>query len=139
MKPVHAVILLCFLGSLLLQSQCSPTAKGDVKDANDEDDIENAAQQKTDDDEKTTKEKEIEIMEAGILDSIQKFFNSDDPESGVTKISDYVKRFGVVLKDLVTRAVSGINGLIKGLSNKEDSDGEKEEVATISTEMEGSR
>ncbi|XP_076323477.1 uncharacterized protein LOC143232209 [Tachypleus tridentatus] len=139
MKPMHAVIVLCFSGSLFLQSHCVPPPLWDVKDAKSEYNVEKAAQQKTDDDEKTRKEEEIQLMEAGILDSVQKFFDSDDPESGVTKISDYVEKFGVVLKDLVNRALSGINGLLKGLSNKGDSDGEKEEVTTTRIEVEGSK
>ncbi|XP_076363973.1 uncharacterized protein LOC143253656 [Tachypleus tridentatus] len=138
MKTGRGVLLFGALLTLLLQSSSSPVSDEDneVKDV--EKKAQPTEQQHSEDDEKTVEEKEIEVMEAGILDSIRKFFDSDDPDSGISRISDHVQNFGEALKDVVNRTLSGINGFIQGLSTNESSDDDKKEIEK-GVEIEGSK
>ncbi|XP_013787319.1 uncharacterized protein LOC106471273 [Limulus polyphemus] len=137
MKTRRGVLVCGVLLALLLQSWSAPVSDEDNEVKSDEKKGQSSEQQSIDDEE-TVEEKEIEVMEAGILDSIQKFFDSDDPDSGISKISDYVKNFGEALKDVVNRTLSGINGFINGLSTNEGSDDEKKETEN-GGEIEGSK
>ncbi|XP_076338718.1 uncharacterized protein LOC143240339 isoform X2 [Tachypleus tridentatus] len=117
MKPVRGVILLGVLLAFPFQIQCAPLSEDDNQ-------IKNSAKKLADvnADAETAEKKIIVEIESGILYSIRKFFDVNNPESVFNRAFTYVRNVGEALRKEVDKRLTNINNIIKGWSNEENLD-----------------